>query len=457
MARMTGTAEKAAGPGLGSKFAKLWVANATAALGTGLVTIAGPLFVASQTNDPLTVSAISVVTWLPWLLFTLPGGVFVDRVDRRRLMIRLDWGRFVIMTVLGVAILLGHAPLWLLFVALFLIQTGEVLFESASQSLVPALVPHQMLERANGWLIGGVVTTQQMIAGPLGGFLFVVAAAIPFLANAGTYAVSAVLTALIPGTYRAVSSRSHGSAGAGVDGDTTNTSGATKADEGGLKAGLASVRSDISDGIRFLLSQRILRTMSLLLGILNITLFAGAAVLVLLAKERLHLQSLGYGLLFTCMAVGGVLGSTFGDRLIKRVTATWTIRGGLIVEAVTHLVLASSHNPYFVGLALFAFGIHGSLWVMVGMTLRQRLTPPEMMGRSASLNLFIIFGGNAIGALLGGVMAKHFGLAAPYWAGFVVAVIVAVSTWRVFNPAAMAQAHETPAHLRQQNDTDGTT
>jgi len=420
-------------PKLDAKFVKLWAASTTSALGSGLVTVAAPLYVASRTSNPLMISSITVVIWIPWLLFTLPGGVLVDRVDRRRLMIALDRSRFVVMSGLGVLILVGHAGLWVLFTALFLIESGEVLFRSASSAMIPAVVPHQLLERANGWLMGGAVTTQQMIAGPLGGFLFVVAASIPFLANAGTYAVSAVLTALIPGTYRAVT-RQH-TVGAAEDAETAQP------------RGLASIRADLAESFRFLMGQRILRTMAILIGVLNVTLTAALAVLVLLAKQRLHLGSVGYGLLFTALAVGGVLGSSLGDRLVKRVTATWTIRVGLIIEALTHFVLAASSNPYLVGFAMFAFGIHAALWTMVGSSLRQRLTPPDMMGRSASLNLFIAFGGNAIGAVLGGVLAKRFGITAPYWVAFVVAAIVAASTWHVFSRAEVAKAYQAPPHL----------
>lgn len=430
---MIETGGKVVGPALGSRFIKLWTANTASALGSGLVTIAAPLFVASRTSNPVTVSAVSAVIWIPWLLFTLPGGVIVDRVDRRRLMIRLDWVRFGVMATMGLAILFGHAPLWLLFVSLFLIQTGEVLFETASQAMIPAVVPKEMLEKANGWLMGGTITTREMIAGPLGAFLFVVAASIPFLANAGMYAASAVLTALIPGAFRMAAGQ------AGVD---AAAGGAAK---GGLKQGLTAVRSEIADAFRFLMGHQVLRTMSVLIGVLNITLTAGGAVLVLLAKEHLHLNSIGYGLLFTSMAVGGVLGSTFGDRLIKLVSATWTIRGGLLVEAGMYLVLAWSGNPYLAGLALFLFGAHNAVWYIVGGSLRQRLTPPEMMGRVSSLHLFIVLGGNAVGALLGGVLVMQFGVTTPYWVGFAVAVIVAAVTWRVFNRAAIVAIYETAA------------
>ena len=145
------------------------------------------------------------------------------------------------------------------------------------------------------------------------------------------------------------------------------------------------------------------------------------------------------------MAAGALLGSACGDWLIRRVTATWTIRIGLPVETGLHLVLATSRSAYLVGFMLFAFGVHGALWTIVGSSLRQRLTPPEMLGRVASTGLFIAAGGNCVGAVLGGVIAARFGITAPYWVGFVVAALVSAATWRVFNRAAVAEAYAEPA------------
>ncbi len=154
---------------LGSRFAKLWTASTTSALGSGLATIAAPLFVAAHTRNPLIVSATTGVAWLPWLLFALPGGVLVDRVDRRRLMVTIDWIRVVVMGVLATALLAGWSSIALLDVVLFLINTGEIIFRSASQAMIPAVVPRARLERANGWLVGGTTLMQNMIAGPLAG------------------------------------------------------------------------------------------------------------------------------------------------------------------------------------------------------------------------------------------------------------------------------------------------
>ena len=408
---------------LGPRFAKLWTASTTSALGSGLATIAAPLLVASHTKNPLIVSATFGVSWLPWLLFALPGGVLVDRVDRRRLMVRIDWIRVLATGVLATALLAGWSSIALLDAVLFVINTGEVVFRSASQAMISSVVPRARLERANGWLFGGTTLMQNMIAGPLGGFLFVLAACVPFYVNAGTYAASAVLVGMVTGTYRAARSP--------TDGDERPRQ-------------PRRVRQELAEGFRWLAGQRVLRTMTVLIGLLNLTLTAAEAVLVLLAKERLHLGSVGYGTLFTCLAVGALLGSACGDWLIKRVTATWTIRIGLLIEAGQHLVLATSRSAFLVGFMLFAFGVHGALWTIVASSLRQRLTPPEMLGRVTSTSLFVAAGGNCIGAMLGGVIAARFGITAPYWAGFVVAVLVSASTWRVFNRATVAEAYAQP-------------
>ena len=198
-----------------------------------------------------------------------------------------------------------------------------------------------------------------------------------------------------------------------------------------------------------------LRTMAILIGLLNVTLTATTSVLVLLARERLHLGAVGYGALFTCEAAGALLGSAAGDWLIRRVTATWTIRIGLLVEAGMHPTLATTRSPYLAGFMMFAFGVHGALWSIVGSSLRQRLTPPEMLGRVGSTNLFIAAGGNCLGAMLGGAVAARFGITAPFWAGFVVAIIVSAATWRVFDRATVAEAYAEPAEPVSYTWTNG--
>lgn len=298
---------------------------------------------------------------------------------------------------------------------LFVANACEIVVRSAGQALVPDVVAPHSLERANGWLIGGHLLAQQLVAGPLGGLLFVLAPSTPFLAAAIAYAIGAVVLVALPG-------RSTPPAEVAV-------------------GPRRSVRGDVVEALRWLLAHRLLRTMAVLIGLLNLTLTAATAVLVLLTRERLGLGSVGYGVLFGCMAIGGLLGSLLGDRIVRWATPTWTVRIGLLVEAGLHLVLATSTSAWVVGAAFVAFGVHGTLWGIVSTSLRQRLTPPGMLGRVGSTTLFIAAGGNCVGALLGGVLAAGLGITAPYWIGLVVAVAVSAATWRVFDRETMSRAY----------------
>jgi len=400
--------------GLGPRFTTVWAASTISALGDGVTTVAAALLVASMTTSPLVVSGAVFAATVPWLLFALLSGGLVDRWDRRRVMVVVDSLRAVAIGGLGVAIAVDRVSVALVYAVVFLLGTGETLYRAAVLSLVPAVVQPDLLVRANGRLGAARTVVHDMIAGPLGGLLFTAAAAAPFLLDAGSFAVGVLLLALLPGTFRATIAE----AGAGP---------ATR-----------SLRAEILEGARWLLAHRVLRTMALLIGLLNVTLTAALSILVLLATQRLGLGSVGYGLLFTALAVGGLLGALVGERLVRRFTASVTVRVGLLVETAFHLVIATSTSPVAVGAAFAVFGVHGALWTMVGTSLRQRLTPPELLGRVNSAYLFLAAGGNAVGALLGGVVASRFGLTAPYWIGFVVAALVTAATWRVFDRRTMA-------------------
>jgi MFS family permease len=396
--------------------------------------VAAPLLVASMTSSPLVVSGAVFAFSLPWLLFSLLSGGLVDRLDRRRVMVVVDWIRAAAIGTLGVAVALDRGSVGLLYAVVFLIGTGETLFRAASMSVLPSVVRPEQLERANGRLSGARTVVHDMVAGPLGGLLFATAAATPFLLDAGSFAISAALLSLLAGTFRASPAASPAvpmvtppAVPAGV--------------EPGVAAPRTSLRTEIAVGVRWLLAHRLLRTLAVLMGLLNVTLTAALSILVLLATQRLGLGSVGYGLLFTALAVGGLLGALVGNWLVRRVTASVTLRVGLLIETGFHLTVALSASPIVVGAAFAAFGVHASLWTIVGTSIRQRLTPPEMLGRVNSAYLFIVAGGNAVGALLGGVVATHFGLVAPYWIGFVVAALVTAATWRVFDRRTIAAAY----------------
>jgi predicted MFS family arabinose efflux permease len=245
---------------------------------------------------------------------------------------------------------------------------------------------------------------------------------VPFVVDALTFVASALLIMLLSGSYRAAPEPPAAGAGGPVR---------------------RSLVGEIREGLRWLLAQRLLRTFGLLIGLLNVTLTAAISILVLVATQRLGLTSVGFGALFTALAVGALGGSLAGEWLIRRFTAMITLRVGLIIETAFHLTLALSTDALVVGAAFAVFGVHAALWTIVTGSLLQRLTPASMMGRVNSTYMFLAAGGNAIGAALGGAVASRFGLAAPYWIGFVVAAAVTAVTWREFTRARIAAAYAT--------------
>src|SRR6266498_4796019 len=197
-----GSADRAR-PNLGPGYHKLWLAAAISTLGDGVCLTALPLLAATLSRDPLRVSLVAFASWLPWLLFGLLSGALVDRWDRRRMMWTVDACRFVVVGALGVAVLAGWASIPLLVAIGFLLGSGQTLFDNAAQSLIPTLVSRdtQRLERANSQLYGAQTVGQNFAGPPAGGALFALAASVPFLADAVSFAASSTLIATIRGSF----------------------------------------------------------------------------------------------------------------------------------------------------------------------------------------------------------------------------------------------------------------
>ena len=286
----------------------------------------------------------------------------------------------------------------LLYAVLFVVNTGEIVFRAAESGDAAAWCRGTVLERANGWLGGGTTLMHEHARRPARRIpVRARRRRCPFLVNAARTRSARYWSALIGGDLpgRRRRRRTHG--------------------------GPLGARRRSAEGFRWLAGQRLLRTMAVLIGLLNLTLTAAMAVLVLLAASGSASDSVGYGLLFTCMAVGGLLGAVVGDRLIARVTPTWTVRVGLLVEAGLHLALAASPAPRGRVRAVRLRCARRAVEDRVELA-APAAHPAEAAGPGRRTNLFIAAGGNCVGALLGGVVAGPFGITAPYWVGLVVAV-----------------------------------
>jgi MFS family permease len=247
----------------------------------------------------------------------------------------------------------------------------------------------------------------------VGGFLFAAALALPFLAGAGGLAAAAMIILTLHGSFRA------------------------ERPEGATRAGL---RGEIAEGVRWLWRQRLLRTMAIALALLNLTLVAQVAIMVLFARERLGLGPAGYGLLLTAHAAGAVLGSIAARRVVARIGRGRILRFGLFIEAGTPAVIALAGGPLVVGAAFAVFGFHAMVWGAVLTALRQELTPDGLRGRVESVYRLLDSGAAAPGALLGGLLATRFGLTAPFWFGVAVGLLLLPIVWSLFSDAAVASA-----------------
>ena len=156
-------------------------------------------------------------------------------------------------------------------------------------------------------------------------------------------------------------------------------------------------------------------------------------MLVLYASERLGMGEVGFGLITTVGAVGGLLGTLAYGWLTRHVSLGDLMRIGLVVETLTHLGLALTTSPVVALAIFFVFGAHAFVWGTTSTTVQQRAVPTRLQGRVASVNVLGCFGGLVLGGVLGGALAQAYGVTAPFWFAFVGSVVLVVLLWRQFS------------------------
>jgi MFS family permease len=373
-----------------------WVSN----LGDGFALAAGPLLVASQTRDPSLVALATLLQRVPWLVFGIFAGALADRVDRAAMVASVDLLRAAILALLAVSIITRTVDISVVLAVMFLLGTAEVFSNTASSTLLPSLVSRGDLTLANSRLATGFVTVYQLAGPPIGAALFAAGTSLPFLGQALFVAAGAVLV--------------------------------TRVKVGRTPAAAPSrrVRHEIAEGFRWVVHQAAVRTLVLTIFTFNITFGAAWSVLVLYARERLGMGAVGFGLLTTAAAVGGIAGTLAYGWITRRVTLGNLMRIGLIVETLTHLSLAVTTKPAVALAIMVVFGAHAFVWGTTSVTVRQRAVPEALQGRVASVNSLGVFGGLVIGAALGGPLAERWGITAPFWFAFVGSALFVVLIWR---------------------------
>jgi MFS family permease len=394
-------------------FRLLWFAGGASNLADGIGLAAAPLLAAALTRDPALVAGLIVAQRLPWLLFTLVAGAFVDRLDRRRVIVTANAVRAAALAGLGVGVLAGWENLAALYAAFFVLGVAETLVDNAALAILPAIVPKDDLERANGQIFATASATNELVGPPVGGALFAWTPFAPFLAGGLAFGSAAVATRGISGEFGPAERR---------------------------PLRIRALISEIGEGLRWFWREPVVRAASLWAGAANLGNAATAGVLVLLAQDELDLGATGFGVLLGAGAVGGILGGLLAERVIAVVG-----RGGAVL--VSNLLLASG----FAGLALTSSAVvaggmlalasaSSMIGNVVATALRQAAIPSELLGRVTSAYRLIALGALPVGALLGGALARAFGLDAPFLAGSLLMVVTAFALLPVLSNSRIEAA-----------------
>ena len=382
-----------------------WVSN----LGDGLSLAAGPLLVASQTRSPFLVSLAVVLQRLPWLLFGLLAGVVADRMDRKALIFGVHLARAAVLTGLSAMIVFDQVNIAVVLAAMLALGIAEVFADTTAQTLLPMVIEKRDLGIGNARIMAGFVTVNQLAGPPIGAALFATSSVVPFVVQAVCMVASAFMIRRVTLPVHGVDSR-----------------------------GGARVLHEIAEGWRWLWSHNAVRTLALTIVTFNVTFGAAWSVLVLYSIERLDTTEVGFGLLTTAMAVGGLLATGLYSWLASRVTLGNLMRAGLIIETLTHLALALTTTIWIALLIMFVFGAHAFVWGTTSTSVRQRAVPTELQGRVGSVYLIGVQGGIVIGSVIGGAIAGAWGVTAPFWFAFAGSGVLVTLIWRQLSHIAHA-------------------
>jgi MFS family permease len=397
-------------------FWRFWAASTVSNLGDGVRIVALPLLAVRLTSDPLVVSGLVAMAFLPWVVVGPLSGAVVDRVDRRRLIVRVQLVRALVALAFAAAVWSGTVAVWMLYLTAFVIAVGETLVDSAAQAAVPQLVGPSQLEAANGRVMAGQIVTNDVVGAPFGALLFGIGATVPFLLDGVTYLAGALLVTLVR-----------------VDLSPVRPAGAASGQPIGLLA-------DTAAGLRFLWSHTLLRDLAFVVALANLGMGAHSAVLVLFALVVLGVPEVGFGVLVGFGAIGGLLGAWGASRAVDRLGRRRTLLAVTVVMggAIGGLGLATS--PLVAGALLMVAMGSASAFSVVGQSLRQVLAPPHLLGRAVAGFRLVGMSAVPLGAVLAGSIARVAGLRAPFLVAGVAVLAAAALQRRVLTERSLAAA-----------------
>jgi MFS family permease len=385
---------------MGPAFNRMWAASIISNLSDGILIAAAPLLAISLTDSTVLISAIGAMVMLPWLLFAIPIGVLVDRVDRRFILAGANATRSAVVGLLALLIATHHVTIYWLLFASFIIGVCEVAADTTSQSLIPQILEEKNFEKGNSRLQISETVIQGFIGAPISGFIYAIAIALPFFINSVGLAVASLLALSIPIKYLQ---------------DIRHDD---------VEKEKKKFVADMKFGIKYLFNEKVLRRLVVTTASIGVCYSMGMATMVLFIIKELELPKQLFGVILTIQSLGAISGAFMAPRLSKKFGRSLVMTFGITSSSAVLLLQGFAPNIYFyVVLATFgAFAV--SQWNILLMATYQTVIPTELYGRIHGTRRTLVWGMMPIGSLLGGVLA-HYSLRLPMFVGGAIATTIA--------------------------------
>ena len=376
-------------------FLKLWTGQTISEFGSQISALALPLLAAiTLDSSPFQFSLLGVLGFMPFILFALPAGVWVDRLRRRRILIVCDAARAVLLALIPVLWALDVLQMWHLLLLSFVIGVFTVFFDVAYQSYLPALIEREHLVDGNSKLQLTVGVSQ--VAGPsvAGALIAAITAPYAILFDAVSFVASTVF--MVGMRHRETSH------------------------EQPVGEPRPKMWPQVKEGLDWVVKHPWLRAIAACTGTSNFFSSLAFAVIVLYAVRTLGLSAFEIGIVFAVGSAGSIVAAMTTNRMSTRFGVGPTIVGTIALSSVAGLLfpLAPKSFPLpFLMLGQAAFGFGAVAYNITQVSLRQAITPERLQGRMNAAMRWIVWGTIPLGSLLGGGIATWWGLRSAIWVG----------------------------------------
>ncbi len=406
-------------------FLNLWSAETISRFGSEISGLAIPFVAITVLKaSAFEVAALGALLFLPFLLFTLPAGVWIDRMARRPILIAADVVRALALATVPLAYALDALTMWQLYVVGFIHGIGTVFFDVSYQSYLPSLVRKEQLVDGNSKLTLSYAASQVAGPGVAGALIGLITAPAAVLVDAISFAVSA----LFLGRIRAEEVLPP-------------------------REERRAMRVELLEGLRFLWADRRIRAIATSTVLFNFFSNVTFSIFLVYAVRVLDLGAGTIGILFAIGSLGGVAGALLARRISGRIGIGPTIAlGGLSSTMLILVPLAPASNPIpflLTAQLVMTFGV--ILFNVTSISFQQEVTPERMLGRLNASRRFLVWGVIPLGMLLGGALASTIGLRETLFVGAIgiafASIPILVSPLRSLGPGqSPASASASSAH-----------